>query len=57
MLHNTSVEPSGGAFAANSVAMLPAAPGRFSTNTCTRQRSVSAAATMRAVVSTPPPGT
>src|SRR5205085_3675286 len=36
--------------------MLPPAPARFSTTTCWPRRSASAGATMRAVVSVPPPG-
>src|SRR6266850_343854 len=36
--------------------MLPPAPARFSTTTCWPSSSPSAGATMRAVVSVPPPG-
>ena len=40
-----------------STPIVPAAPGRLSTMTCCPQRSVSFAATARAVMSVPPPGT
>src|ERR1019366_10188413 len=39
-----------------SVAMVPPAPARLSTTSCWPQISLSLAATIRAVTSTPPPG-
>jgi hypothetical protein len=50
------VYPSGGAFATCPAAIVPPAPGRFSTITCCFQDSVSFPATYRAVMSGPPPG-
>src|SRR5260221_5628342 len=52
----SSVWPSGGACATNSLPMLPEAPARFSTTTFCPSRAPSAGASTRATVSTAPPG-
>jgi hypothetical protein len=49
--------PSGAARATISVAMVWLAPGRLSTTTCWRSRSVSRGANARASMSVAPPGT
>ena len=51
-----SVWPSGALLATRSVPILPEAPTRFSTTTGWPQRSVSFWATIRAMMSVPPPG-
>ena len=54
-IENNSVWPSAGARMTASVAMLVAAPGRFSTMTCWPSRSDSHCATRRAPISAGPP--
>ena len=56
VLANTIVVPSGAARAALRMAMTPLAPGRLSTTTCWPSAAESLAATIRAIVSLPPPG-
>src|SRR5258705_5528251 len=51
----SSVWPSGGAFATNSVAIVPPAPGRFSTMNDCPSESVRRCANRRATTSMPPP--
>src|SRR6267142_3157404 len=55
-LQTTKVYPSAGALATASAARVPPAPSRFSTVIAWPQSSLSLAATMRPVMSTPPPG-
>ena len=56
VLANTIVVPSGAARAAARMAMTPLAPGRLSTTTCWPSAAESLLATIRAIVSLPPPG-
>src|SRR6267143_1388499 len=55
-LQTTKVYPSAGALATASAARVPPAPSRFSTVIAWPQSSLSLPATMRPVMSTPPPG-
>src|SRR5437763_1460407 len=55
VLANTIVVPSGAARAAVRMAMTPLAPGRLSTTTCWPSAAESLLATIRAMVSLPPP--
>ncbi len=53
---NSSVCPSGAAFATNELPIVPLAPVRFSTTTCWPMRGVSFSANTRASASVSPPG-
>src|SRR4051812_46997163 len=56
MLARPIVYPSGAAFATSSVPMMPFAPPRLSTTTCAPSASAIPGATVRATISTTPPG-
>ncbi len=56
LLTMSSVYPSAGDFATNSAAILPLAPGRFSTTTVWPTRLPSSWPSRRASASVPPPG-